>query len=256
MTARPFEFPSQPERGVSYWDWSLVPVKTPAGATTGLVFTLVDVTEQKRAANELAAAHRNLEAIWSIASLAEADLNTIYDHVIATLGQMTESHFSFFGLLNEDESVMTIHAWSGEAMESCSIQDKPVQFRIAEAGVWAEAVRQRKSLILNDYSQNHPAKNGYPIGHVPLTRLLVVPIFSHGNIVALAAVANRETDYTEDDAAQVMAFMTGIHAVIQRKETEEALRESERRLSELASNIPGAVYQFVRHPTALSKSPS
>lgn len=44
--AKPFEYPEHPERGVSYWDWSLVPLKDFNGAVTGLVFTLADVTER------------------------------------------------------------------------------------------------------------------------------------------------------------------------------------------------------------------
>ena len=46
VEAKPFEFPDQPERGVTYWDWSLVPVKDTDGNVTGLAFTLVDVTER------------------------------------------------------------------------------------------------------------------------------------------------------------------------------------------------------------------
>lgn len=46
---KPFEFPSQPERGVTYWDWSLHPVKEDRGRATGLILSLVDVTRRKRA---------------------------------------------------------------------------------------------------------------------------------------------------------------------------------------------------------------
>jgi PAS domain S-box-containing protein len=44
--AEPFEYAEHPERGVSYWDWTLVPVKDSAGTPTGLVFTLANVTDR------------------------------------------------------------------------------------------------------------------------------------------------------------------------------------------------------------------
>ncbi len=47
--AKPFEFPNDPKRGITYWDWSLFPVKDSEGCVEGLVFILVDVTEHKRA---------------------------------------------------------------------------------------------------------------------------------------------------------------------------------------------------------------
>lgn len=49
VAAKPFEFPDQPERSTTWWDWSLIPVKDAAAKVTGLVFTLLEVTELKRA---------------------------------------------------------------------------------------------------------------------------------------------------------------------------------------------------------------
>jgi PAS domain S-box-containing protein len=51
--ARPFEYAEHPERGVSYWDWSLIPLKDADGTVTGLVFTLSDVTERIQAELDL-----------------------------------------------------------------------------------------------------------------------------------------------------------------------------------------------------------
>jgi PAS domain S-box-containing protein len=46
---KPFEYPENPGRGVSFWDWNLQPVKGPDGRIEGLVLSLLDVTERKRA---------------------------------------------------------------------------------------------------------------------------------------------------------------------------------------------------------------
>jgi PAS domain S-box-containing protein len=56
---RPFEYAEYPDRGVTYWDWSLQPVKTPGGEVDGLVLSLVDVSERKRA--EILLARQNQE---------------------------------------------------------------------------------------------------------------------------------------------------------------------------------------------------
>lgn len=42
-----FEYVHQPWRGVTYWDWTLVPVKDNAGTVMGLVFSLNETTERK-----------------------------------------------------------------------------------------------------------------------------------------------------------------------------------------------------------------
>ena len=60
---KPFEFPDQPERGVTYWDWSLTPAKNAAGGVEGLVFSLRETTRYKRmelALRESEARYRSL----------------------------------------------------------------------------------------------------------------------------------------------------------------------------------------------------
>lgn len=51
---KPFEFADQPERGVTYWDWTLTPVKDEARRVVGLVLSLMDVTESKRMEQRIA----------------------------------------------------------------------------------------------------------------------------------------------------------------------------------------------------------
>ncbi len=198
---------------------------------------LSDISARKQAEDALRLANTRLEALWNVALLIETDARGAYDQVLEAIVRMTGSEFGFFGFMNADESVMTIHAWSGEAMRGCRIVNKPMEFPIADAGVWAEAVRRREPLIMNDYSAAHPAKKGLPPGHTPVSRLLVIPFITRGRMTAVAAVANRSADYTVDDLSQVMTFLKSIQAVVERRQAEEALRESEERFRQLTENI-------------------
>ncbi len=57
-----FRFPDQPERGVTYWNWSLVPVKAITGKVVGLVFSLRETTRYKQAEEALRQAKDAAEA--------------------------------------------------------------------------------------------------------------------------------------------------------------------------------------------------
>ncbi|MFZ5643113.1 MAG: PAS domain S-box protein [Bacillota bacterium] len=46
--ARPFEYKDHPERGITYWDWTLVPVLDKDGEVELLIFFLMDVTHNFR----------------------------------------------------------------------------------------------------------------------------------------------------------------------------------------------------------------
>ena len=91
---------------------------------------------------------------------------------------ITESEYAFFGFLTENEKAVSINSWSRETMKDCQLPDESLHFAIEGAGIWADAVRERRTLTLNDYNVDHPGKKGIPGGHVSLTRLMVVPLIS------------------------------------------------------------------------------
>jgi len=55
---KPFEFPDMPERGVTYWDWTLTPLKNARGEVENLIFSLADVTEKVRTREQVLEAER------------------------------------------------------------------------------------------------------------------------------------------------------------------------------------------------------
>ncbi len=215
--------------------------KNEDGSVEGLFAAARDVTDLKKVEIELKRSSDMLKSLWNIASISEADIKTICDYILIEIVKMTSSRYGFYGFINEDESVMTIYSWSGDAMKDCSMVDKPMEYKISESGIWAEAVRMRKPFILNKYTADHSAKKGYPSGHVPLSRLMVLPVFSQGKIVSVAAVANKLADYNESDIFNVESFMTNIQIVIDRKFAEEKvnslLLEKEHLLKEVHHRI-------------------
>jgi len=58
---KPFAFPDQPERGTTYWDWTLTPVKNDSGYVEGLVFSLFETTQRKQAEEALRNANDRLQ---------------------------------------------------------------------------------------------------------------------------------------------------------------------------------------------------
>jgi len=59
--AKPFEYQEHPERGVTYWDWTLQPIKEADGKVEGLIFILLDVTDRVGAEQEVHKLNEELE---------------------------------------------------------------------------------------------------------------------------------------------------------------------------------------------------
>ncbi|MCE5249370.1 PAS domain S-box protein [bacterium] len=51
--AKPFVYPEHPERGMTFWDWSLIPVIDISGKVEGVILGLVDVTARIRVQEKL-----------------------------------------------------------------------------------------------------------------------------------------------------------------------------------------------------------
>ncbi|MHC4067942.1 MAG: PAS domain S-box protein, partial [Planctomycetota bacterium] len=188
-----------------------------------------DITERKRADEALRLDEARLEALVKLNDMAEAPFRQVADFALEEAVRVTTSKMGFLGFMSDDESVMTIHAWSTGAMQECAIGEKPKVFAIADAGLWGEVIRQRQPIVVNDYLGMKIWKQGFPEGHAQIWRFLGVPLFDGKRIVAVAAVANKQDDYEDADIRQLTLLITGVWRVLQRQRAREALRTSEER---------------------------
>jgi sigma-B regulation protein RsbU (phosphoserine phosphatase) len=164
-----------------------------------------------------------LEAVWQLSQMTKATLKEITDFSLEEGVRLTKSKIGYLAFMNEDETVLTMQAWSKTAMKECAIVDKPLVYPLETTGLWGEAVRQRRPIITNDYAAPNPYKKGYPEGHVEIQRHMNIPVFDGDRIVAVAGVGNKDEDYDESDVRQLTLLMNGMWWHIKRKRAEEAL---------------------------------
>jgi PAS domain S-box-containing protein len=93
VAASPFEFPGQPEGGVTWWDWSLIPVKDDGGKVGGLVFTLAEVTERIRAEQALRKSEAGLAEAQRMSHVGSWEWDLVSNTV-----ECSEEIYRIFGL--------------------------------------------------------------------------------------------------------------------------------------------------------------
>lgn len=143
----------------------------------------------------------------------------------------TGSTIGFLHFVNDDEQTIELISWSTRTQKHCFIPKEPERhYPLSKAGVWVDCIRLRRPVIHNDY-QSMPDKCGLPEGHVNLVRELVLPVFDQQKIVAIIGVGNKKTEYTLEDINALSLLTRHMWLAIERKRVEEALRESQRRLS-------------------------
>ncbi len=122
-----------------------------------------------------------------------------------------------------------LNTWSREVMGECSVAEPQSIYQLEKTGIWGEAVRQRRAIVINDFHAPNPLKKGYPEGHVDLSRFCTVPVFADGRIVAVGGVANKETDYDEGDVRQLTLMMDSVWKIVERQRAVAGLKQSEER---------------------------
>jgi PAS domain S-box-containing protein len=185
----------------------------------------LDVTERRRAESEMKRGRDRLQALVDLSQMTESSESEIGEFVLQKAVELTDSETGFINFMDEDEAAPSPHSHSGSVMRFCET-DVPYAFTVEDAELWAEAVRTRKPIIINDYERQHAGGKDLSGGRAPIKRLLVVPIFDAGDIVIVAAVANKTEEYDKSDIFQVALLMEGLWSRIKRDRAEEEIRRS------------------------------
>ena len=178
------------------------------------------------------------EALYQLSQMAPDDTQAIKEFALEAAMQITQSSIGYIFLLNEDESVLSLHVWSKSVMAACKVFEPQTEFKVADTGLWGEPIRQRKPVIDNDYLTPSPVKKGLPQGHVPITRHLNVPVFDQDKIVMLVGVSNKQEPYNEEDARHLTLLMDGLWRALSRNHFVAVLHEREQSFRRFYENSP------------------
>ncbi len=201
----------------------------------------LEIAERKRAEEELRLNMARQRALLEVyQEMPTASVPGIISLVVDKCVNLTGSALGFVGLISSDDQQMEAQIWSEKVMENCPL-DEPVVFPLCNAGLWAEPLRQRREIVVNDYQTMNPLKKGCPEGHLDLVRFMGVPVVDNGRVVAVAGIANKRENYGEADQYTMSLLLEGMWEIIKRKQAEECLKDNEARYRALFEGVPDAL---------------
>jgi len=179
------------------------------GTVDGAVCTATDVTGRQLAEEQLKRHTACLEVLVDLTQMDKTPVDEMAHYILENALELSGSTIGFVGSVSEDQSAITIFSWSSEVMGSCDLDHSELKFSTEKAGIWGEAIRRRRPVLVNNYAQ-YPYRRGLPEGHLALERVMAIPILEEGKAVMEIAVANKPAPYAMADMNQLRMLVDGM----------------------------------------------
>ena len=181
-----------------------------------LLYAIInDVTNQKR--------YEQVNA-FRMRMLQMADSHSTAELLTATIDEaetITGSSIGFFHFIAHEQNALSLQAWSTNTLQNmCKAEGNGQHYPMDMAGVWADAVREKKSIIHNDYPILMHRK-GLPAGHAEIKRELVIPVNRDGKIVAIMGVGNKPMEYGDKDIEWLENLANHVWDIVAKKISDE-----------------------------------
>jgi PAS domain S-box-containing protein len=174
-----------------------------------------DMTQRKQMERELAVRNRISDIFLGFPG------GEMYGEVLQVVLAATESKHGIFGYIDED-GTLVIPSMTHDIWDKCQVADKSISCpREGWGGIWGRALIEKRSLYAN-------AGLHLPEGHIPLKRILIVPVMYKGEVIGLLEVADRVADYNDDDKRFLEAVADHIAPILHARlwrDREERKRE-------------------------------
>ena len=193
----------------------------------------IDITDRKHAELAMKAELERLKSINRILEFNTETVDEILNFAFEQAILLTNSKIGYLYLYEEQTLEFTLFCRLEEGMNEGSAKELKTKISLHETGIWGEAVRQKKPIIINDFNVPHLLKKRYPRGQSHLDKFLTIPVQFDAKIVAVIVVGNKDADYEEADVLHLTLLAESAWTSIQRKGLSEIQEKQNEELQQL-----------------------
>jgi two-component system, sensor histidine kinase and response regulator len=129
------------------------------GAIAYLEGFIEDITERKNAEEEILRNNKRLQRLANILQHPSETIQEFLDYALEQALQLTDSKLGYIYHYHEDSREFVLNTWSRDVMPECAVVNPQTCYALDQTGIWGEAVRQRRPIVVNDFQVAHPLKN-------------------------------------------------------------------------------------------------
>lgn len=141
-----------------------------------------------------------------------------FDFVLDESLKLTESKFGCIYFYDKNSGKFSLVSLSKAVITGFGVDRTQEKCKLAETELLEKTVRLRKPVIENNGAIQAALEKEYPGNLVRIDRFMSVPVMIYDEIVAVVGLANKESDYDNNDIYQITALMNGIWYAKERRE--------------------------------------
>ncbi|MEW6260736.1 MAG: PAS domain S-box protein [Thermodesulfobacteriota bacterium] len=210
---------------------------------SGILVTLIDITDRILSQKTIDLHRAQLQTILDILQYPVTDLQSFLQFVIDKSVFITESRYGILMHRWDGQPQLTT-IWSQQTGDDCRVSAPPMYLTLHADGILMEVIERKEPLILNDVTSRIGSRIRLPEGHVSVTRLLCLPILRNDDVLAVAVLAGKETDYRSVDLLQVNLILEQAWKVIDRETALMQVRKQEELYRTLTENSQDCIMRF------------
>ncbi len=207
------------------------------GRTQSARIVVMDISERKEAeavAQKQSALTDSMHEL-SVSIMAAVSLSEVSDLALTQALKLTRSRFGYAGYIDPKTGFLVCPTMTKEIWERCQVDRKRVVFETF-SGLYGWSL-DKKTAVLSNTPSIDSRSCGTPEGHIPIQRVMCIPVMDGDKLVGQISVANSDTDYTESDMINLQRlssiFSLGIIAKLEEEAKNSFIADLEKALAEI-----------------------
>lgn len=234
-------------RGTLVFEFTFWPEFDSNGTAKSVLSLQQDLTAQARREEEANANEKRFAALYQLTQMNDAPEEDVIRFVVEKVAELTASEFSHLYIPPRNPGLRGHITWSESHLKLLSEEEL--------TGPDAQLIGGEFGCTLGMSGPSEPKMQNHPVasssgvffhGKLPISRFMTASALEGGKVMCLAAVYNKNCDYTQADMRQLQTFINGAWLILRRRWDIDDLKKA-KECAERANKVKDRFLANVSH---------